>query len=1724
MTYEEYAQYKNNTNDSEPDIGLVNNESDPLSEWKRNQYLKEIDNLSGSDSGLGSLSSFSTQNKIMQTQDELLAKKQERISSKVADLTKDDSNLMLKAKAAYNTVNNMWDGKDLKANYMGKEQSMSNKIFEDVDSTMAESEAKRQELIDQYNMAEDDPNAKHKVYQLRLVDGYDVDGNPIYTYKTGIAETSAAERYKNQIIKGGYEVLSEKGFANAEEWENKWHGLKSNIADRTFEEGFNTQGKNIKDISGFGSGYSEIYNTGAFDSGQTQEELIQNKLRSEALSKASSGRRLEGYGKGSDSIVDAFQAGLVKTGVDLADVVLDVATPGGNNTWLDDVKEQSNIDKMVGYNRKSADKAIGEATARFNSGDYTGAMTEVLANPQIAAESLPAMAEMFIPLGWATKGAKLAKSLESAKKAGDATEVSRISNQIANEIGTAQKGMQHVLDNAGYYAAVAQTTNNQIDERVKNNEEAGAVGGDSLGEVAAVFSSNMLSLGLDRVAFSRITGIDGGKKAFADAFGFVGPDGQKQIIKGVLGIVGNLAEAGATEASQEYLQTWNEIINTELGTAKNGTLEKILNDKENQDEAIGGMLAGAAGGIHIGLAADTISGLGGKVYDSATGAEEKRQADKLKKEDALELRNILQGYRTVDNLPEGSEPGSKVSASKATALSVARNGHNVVVGSLLNSLGNEESTVEKPAIVVNKLINAVAREYSDVEGAGKTAGSKVLMNRNITSFVSNVMSELNNLKWNDKVAKPIYDKAVSDGLIDPDKIDINRFMSDKIDEQKLEISEAIGKSLDHSGLDISKTIVDKFKEKYITSPLEKAKKRTRIDEAGKSSVAQDLSSFVNAKKGTDIADIVNPKLSEDESKSILNNAKVLYAIGGNRDEDLADLIEQIQSQSGSESVTVNKSAMNVASDVLKNGFQFGKQSKKSLSQHNEDIYSSIGDSIETLDSGSNDKIVNSKLSDVDKNVESILEFAASRTQGESEYVKQNDLDLFQTAEDVEEAIKEYVKKMIMATPVGKYKSKQLDKFGNPIEKSENPIVKFEQNEKERLTNSVRDTKLEERFGIKNNSRAIIAGATKNGLMSSFIYENRLIIEELQKSVNVLNELKAKLIESGKEDKAKDIEVKIKTANELANHLDIMNKVYKQIHIQANYKLNTKDQYIKQVIEPGKEFTDLNGVKRIATPKDIVLQLQYDKEFDRKIKEKFKSGVQQTEEPGIIESTKSEDTTLEEQKQVEKEIKDELNVDLNSKEESVFETANEFTTISGSEYFIETDDSAYNASSAIKDLYEKVISSKLMKKFRKVIEKRFEADHTGFRATDSSRLFTGMISYLDGQFNDINYAHEMFHAMSYKNLEKKLTKKDREFVSGIKNLIQSLDISTREKFDTLVSGRKSERLYQDIKQLQDSVSESNNLFEKELAAILYSNTDARKLIVTMYDNTLEASTKQSRRKDMADFIQSVFKAYKEIADMLKKAFSGDKDNGINTKSDAYRDMVRFVGNSLKQEANRTNTYDEIKSEYDNISSRFDIDTKNIDLIDKKSKNDDKSIEGVLRSISGDGRKIHVVYETSNGNKRSLNSRGLESLIVKLNNQTLSKSDMSKLQSIIKSYDSILSSKKDTTSVDDFYNFKEQTKNEKEKEKAKQEYEKQVSTVVIEKQKNVFESKEPEIDLTDMSIDLNNIIDKNDGSGRVFNSVTDVVSKIKELNNPTEETIKDIEAIMQVAKELNKCKGK
>ena len=91
MNFEQYAQYKS---DNATDSGLSTQQDDPLADWKKSQYLKELDTISGSSDtfGLGS----GLNNTL--SQEEFIARKQERISAKVADLSKDDSNFTIKMK------------------------------------------------------------------------------------------------------------------------------------------------------------------------------------------------------------------------------------------------------------------------------------------------------------------------------------------------------------------------------------------------------------------------------------------------------------------------------------------------------------------------------------------------------------------------------------------------------------------------------------------------------------------------------------------------------------------------------------------------------------------------------------------------------------------------------------------------------------------------------------------------------------------------------------------------------------------------------------------------------------------------------------------------------------------------------------------------------------------------------------------------------------------------------------------------------------------------------------------------------------------------------------------------------------------------------------------------------------------------------------------------------------------------------------------------------------------------------------------------------------------------------------------------------------------------------------------------------------------------------------------------------------------------------------------
>lgn len=1660
--FEDYAAISSSASDTTSNF-------DEYAELNKSKYLQEYDSLGTSlNSGSEQQSISIGQNKKF-NQDELIARKQARISDKL-DTSSDDSNLTLKAKALYNRVNDLWDGNDLQAEYMGKKQTMSNKIFEDVNDTMAESEAKKQELISQYNNAVDDPNAKHKVYQLRIKDGYDSNGNPLYVYKTGIAETSAADRYKNQMIRGGYEILGEKGFANAEEWENKWHGLKANLQDRTFDEGTRKQ-------SGFGAGNTELYNTQNFYNDVSNEDIAINKLNSEALANAARERRKEGYGLGSDSSLDAFQAGFVKVLADTGDMILDVATPGGDNTWLNEVKEQGNIDKYVGYNRKTADKAIGEATSRFHAGDYSGALWEVLKNPQITAESLPAMIEMALPLptGKLTAAGKAYKLLNEAKAARNADDVAKYTNELANEITLAQKGIYTAAQNAGFLTQVASTTNNHIDERIKNNQEAGLEGGDSMLEVGGVFASNFLSLGLDRVAFNKITGIEGGSKALSDAFGFASTDGKRSIINGILDQGSRMVENGATEAAQEYIQTWSEIINQQLGTGKNGTLEKIFNDKMNQDEALGGSIAGAAGGIHMGAAADAVSGAGILVNDKLLGGEEKRNAEKLRREDGIELSNIASGSRTA----EGLTGEDKIFASNSTVGAVARNGHNAVLKEVLNAkTGDDESA----AVVADRLIKAVVNEYKDPEGAGSVAASKTMMNRNLTSFINSVFEDMESMQWKEDVAQEQFDMAKEAGLVD-DTITPMDYMIDKINKQKQKVAEAIGKSMDDSGLDISGTIVDKFKKNYIDKVITDAAKRTRKDE-----ININLNPRDNRNQELTVDDHT-VELTEDEVTRVSNMANMLYAIGGNKDPELADMIDQLRAGKIDATTGVGSFKMDsgdVAREVLRDDSMQGKKPKKSILSHNKVITEAIYSSLDSLEAG---KDADKDIKSVNKNVDELTDFADSRTNGLEHYeeliskipdmpdrynrIKEN-YDPNDSVKKTELGV--LVRDMIANTEVGNLIDKKtgeevLTKDGKNV--LENPFIKFSQNERQRRKEAPIDDEYLNRFGRKNNTRKIYAGETYNGIMSSINFETKKISKEISNTLVGLNDLKNQMIKSGKD--IADIDKRINELIVVKKEMDFANDMFGMIHEESQSRKST---YRKQLIVPGKIFYDeKTGVNRIAKLEDIAYELT------RESVGKKSHIAKEQADKDLNEGKVSPEQYAEIIRKI-----DELKKSISGSADNLIELENIIdereTAVIFAGSLITDNHEANKASRIISRIYKKVFNN-----FDKFVFGKSETDviKTTFNKTDKTVSFAFM------QDNSLNRAHEIFHAMSFDKLSKSLTKGDMKFVEEMKNFLK-----------TYKSTSKIDRVATDIEQLTKEANKTENSdFVFELAAILYSNGEVRRELVSAYEATIKKDDNySSRRKAISNFIQSVFKAYRAIAHTLERVFSKDSDT-IDTKSDTYRAMVKFVGNSMKTELLRSNTEEQFSDRYKEVFNKYEFDKDDFGN-DRflKEKGSNETVMGYLSNIDGYGKnKLNIDH-----NGKKINQRGIDTIMLRLKLGTLTKSEFDKLDSILKAYT-------DKTNPSDFNVSEFADKQQKEQQNKNEEKEKEIKKEEEEKKKAESEDSDK---AKQEAIKIIESFDKNDKRKREIKSYFFKLRDSKEVL--TEEVVKQLNDTMNIVKKI------
>jgi len=232
------------------------------------------------------------------------------------------------------------DHSKFKANINGRQYNMDNKDI------LGARETTLQDLVQQYQTAENNPDSEYGIYTLRKFDGYNPDGSEKYLYKYGRSKVGADTRYKDQFIQDGYEIVEEKRFAGAKEWEKLWNANEDVLEARALDSGTVTvDGTTMTrdEASGvnFGSGYTELLTKDLLgtDVNKTEEDYKKNEAYSKRLTSIYEAKLKSGA---TDGMLKSLEAGGAKLLVDTADFILDVVTPG-DNVWLNEAKKNKKM-------------------------------------------------------------------------------------------------------------------------------------------------------------------------------------------------------------------------------------------------------------------------------------------------------------------------------------------------------------------------------------------------------------------------------------------------------------------------------------------------------------------------------------------------------------------------------------------------------------------------------------------------------------------------------------------------------------------------------------------------------------------------------------------------------------------------------------------------------------------------------------------------------------------------------------------------------------------------------------------------------------------------------------------------------------------------------------------------------------------------------------------------------------------------------------------------------------------------------------------------------------------------------------------------------------------------------------------------------------------------------------------------------------------------------------
>lgn len=313
--------------------------------------------------------------------------------------------------------------------------------------------------------------------------------------------------------------------------------------------------------------------------------------------------------------VDAFQSGTQQALAGTADFALDLATvkgmpswlgadAEGNNTLFDKIKSAEVANKAWGYDSREADFAKQEALHKWKNDEHVGAVMEMVKSPELWGESLPMMAEMMLGAG---KFTALSKAIKAGTKGLQGAEKIAKAKELRDSANVLDKITDLGARNVGYLATIGDQSNRHIEEFTANNNGVPP----TEGQISGIVAVDALQLGLDRFAFGELLKTKGGIATLKDTVTPLlkaVPEGQLyDVAKGVAKSTAAVTAAMGTEAAQEYVQTWAELLSTRAGTAKYGDWKDVIASESAQDEAIVGALAGAGMGGQMRVPVETYS-------------------------------------------------------------------------------------------------------------------------------------------------------------------------------------------------------------------------------------------------------------------------------------------------------------------------------------------------------------------------------------------------------------------------------------------------------------------------------------------------------------------------------------------------------------------------------------------------------------------------------------------------------------------------------------------------------------------------------------------------------------------------------------------------------------------------------------------------------------------------------------------------------------------------------------------------------------------------------------------------------------------------------------------------------------------------------------------------------------------------------------------------------------